>query len=397
MHFLIVADSFPPSKNSTAVQIRHLSQEFFNQGHKVTLFIPTPDIKKSFEIKKLDFARVIYIRVPFLKSPRNTIRAIAEILMPFLMIITIKKNNLFNFNIDGLLWYSPSIFHGRLIKHLKKKNIFKSYLIIRDIFPEWALDLKLMNKNIIYYFFRSVANYQYSQADLIGVQSPGNLKYFENNSSSSNANIEVLNNWLLSDIKNKKCSISIDNTELKGRKIFVYAGNMGIAQGMDILIDLAISLNHNTNIGFVFVGRGASMEALQNKVKKSNISNVLFYGEIDPDEIPLLYEQCSVGLISLDLRHKSHNIPGKFLSYMQSGLPILASVNPGNDLIDIVNTKNVGLISSDGNTKNLIKNANKIVSILDEGSDLSENCKEIFQSSYNATKAVHQIINGLNG
>ena len=397
MHFLIVADSFPPSKNSTAVQISHLSQEFFNQGHKVTLFIPTSDIKKSFEVKKLDFARVIYIRVPFLKSSRNTIRAIAEILMPFLMIIIIKKNNLFNFNIDGLIWYSPSIFHGRLIKYLKKKNIFRSYLIIRDIFPEWALDLKLMNKNIIYYFFRSVANYQYSQADLIGVQSPGNLKYFENNSSSSNANIEVLNNWLLSDIKNKKCSISIDNTELKGRKIFVYAGNMGIAQGMDILIDLAISLNHNTNIGFVFVGRGASMEALQNKVKKSNISNVLFYGEIDPDEIPLLYEQCSVGLISLDLRHKSHNIPGKFLSYMQSGLPILASVNPGNDLIDIVNTKNVGLISSDGNTKNLIKNANKIVSILDEGFDLSENCKEIFQSSYNATKAVHQIINGLNG
>ena len=74
MHFLIVADSFPPSKNSTAVQIRHLSQEFFNQGHKVTLFIPTPDIKKSFEVKKLDFARVIYIRVPFLKSSRNTIR-----------------------------------------------------------------------------------------------------------------------------------------------------------------------------------------------------------------------------------------------------------------------------------------------------------------------------------
>jgi glycosyltransferase involved in cell wall biosynthesis len=392
MHFLIIADSFPPSKNSSAVQISHLAEEFFNQGHEVTLFIPTSDIKKTFEVKKLNYAEVIYIRVPFLKSSKNITRAVAEILMPFLMISTIKRQDLFNFHTDGVVWYSPSIFHGKLVKYLNKKKAAKNYLIIRDIFPEWALDLKVMKKNIIYYFFRLVANYQYSQADVIGVQSPGNLKYFKSNPAASNSDIEVLDNWLLDEIKNKKCSISIDNSILKGRKIFVYAGNMGIAQGMDILIDLAISLNHNTNIGFVFVGRGASMKAMQKKSKKFDLSNILFYDEIDPNEIPSLYDQCSVGLISLDLRHQSHNIPGKFLSYMQSGLPVLASVNPGNDLINIVNTKKVGFILSDGSSLNLSNNANKLVAILDEENDLKYNCKEVFKSSYSAGKAVQQIV-----
>ena len=91
MHFLIVADSFFPSKNSTAVQITHLAKELFNQGHEVTLFIPTSDINSSYSIEEFDYAKIIFIKIPFLKSSKNIIRALAELLMPFLMIKLIKK------------------------------------------------------------------------------------------------------------------------------------------------------------------------------------------------------------------------------------------------------------------------------------------------------------------
>ncbi len=393
MHFLIIADSFPPSKNSIAVQIDHLAREFNNQNHNVTLFIPSPDIKESYKIRELDYAKVIFIKVPLLKSSRNIVRALAELYMPFLMVRTIKRNKLFNFIPDGIIWYSPSIFHGYLIKYLKKTSNSRSYLVIRDIFPEWALDLKLMKKGLIYYFFRAIANYQYNQADIIGVQSPGNLKYFNNQPKGNYFTIEVLNNWLLKDIKKQECSISIDNSKLKGRKIFVYAGNMGIAQGMDILLDLAHSFIHRDDIGFVFVGRGARMKVLSDRAEHLNLENILFYEEINPNEIPLLYDQCSAGLISLDLRHESHNIPGKFLSYMQSGLPILASVNPGNDLINIVESSKVGYISSDGNINKLILNADKLISELDKGYNFSISCKNVFNESYNAEMIVKQIVN----
>ncbi|WP_211160137.1 hypothetical protein [Aromatoleum aromaticum] len=57
-----------------------------------------------------------------------------------------------------------------------------------------------------------------------------------------------------------------------------------------------------------------------------------------------MYAQCHVGVVALDRRHKTHNIPGKFLTYMQSGLPVLANINPGNDLVDLIDSEQVGRI-----------------------------------------------------
>ena len=240
-----------------------------------------------------------------------------------------------------------------------------------------------------------VANYQYARADSIGVQSPGNLKYFKAWKIKHNTNVEVLNNWLLKEYRDKECSISIENSSLKGRKIFVYAGNMGIAQGMDILIDLARFFINRADLGFIFVGRGSNMAKLKARSNDYNLDNILFFDEIDPDEIPQLYKRCSVGLIALDARHKSHNIPGKFISYMQSGLPVVASVNPGNDLIDIVNNQGVGKIISDGSIKNLALKAEDLIAKLDEGQNYDSRCKELFVKMYSAETAVNQIKSSL--
>ena len=88
-------------------------------------------------------------------------------------------------------------------------------------------------------------------------------------------------------------------------------------------------------MGFLFVGRGSDAQTLRTEARALGLTNVVFFDEIDPDEIPGLYAQCDIGLVSLDRRHKTHNIPGKFLSYMRSGLPVLASVNPGNDILKL--------------------------------------------------------------
>ena len=113
--------------------------------------------------------------------------------------------------------------------------------------------------------------------------------------------------------------------------MFVYAGNMGIAQGMDVLLDLAEKLRSRKDVGFLFVGRGSDAARLQSIAAQKQLDNVVFFDEIDPDGIPDLYAQCHAGIVALDSRHKSHNIPGKFLTYMQNGMPVLACVNSGND------------------------------------------------------------------
>ena len=197
-----------------------------------------------------------------------------------------------------------------------------------------------------------IEKFQYSIADVIGVQTPANISYFNKYGKHISRKVEVLQNWL-AYAPNVGCSISVSDGALAGRKIFVYAGNMGVAQGMDILLDLAEHLRNRKDIGFLFVGRGSSAKRLHSESKARGLDNTVFFNEIDPSEIPGLYAQCHVGLIVLDPRHKTHNIPGKFLSYMQSGLPVLASINKGNDLVEIISHERVGRVCTDASVETL--------------------------------------------
>jgi glycosyltransferase involved in cell wall biosynthesis len=153
----------------------------------------------------------------------------------------------------------------------------------------------------------------------------------------------VLHNWL-AVTQNVGCSIAVDKTALTGRKIFVYIGNMGVAQSMEILMDLAESLRDRQDIGFLFVGRGTEFSRLVAEKTSRGLNNVLFFSEIDPSEIPGLLAQCQVGLVALHPDHKTHNVPGKFVSYVQYGLPVLARVNPETDLAHLIETQRVGKV-----------------------------------------------------
>ena len=112
--------------------------------------------------------------------------------------------------------------------------------------------------------------------------------YFSHLPNKSIRRVEVLQNWL-GKASNKKCSIQLKNTHLAGRKVFIYAGNMGVAQGMDILLDLTEQLKNRDDVGFLFVGRGIFTKKLKDEIKSRKLENILFFDEIHPDEIPELY------------------------------------------------------------------------------------------------------------
>ena len=391
----IITDSFPPLKNSGAIQIRDLSIEFVRQGHEVVVITPSSEIINPYLLSEMDKVKVLKLKAPKIKDVGYVRRAIGEYFMPFIMIRHLKRNSLIENNLDGIITYAPSIFLGPLAKMLKKKNKCKNYLILRDIFPQWVVDVGLLsNYGLPYYLLKRVERYLYSTAEIIGVQTPANLKYFKENLIYRKSRIEVLQNWLAEN-KRKKCRIVIGKTKLKGRKIFVYAGNMGIAQGLSVFIDLAENLSTQRNIGFLFVGRGDAVVSLRQDVKARALDNVIIYDEIDPQEIHTLYQQCDVGIISLDRRHKTHNIPGKFLSYMQSGLPVLAAINSGNDLEHIIKNNKVGCVSTNHSVGVLKKLVEEILGNVLSDDGTKNRCVNLFKDMFSPKKAVEQIINGL--
>lgn len=394
MRVVLIADTFPPLRSSGAVQLRDLAQEFVRQGHDLTVMLPATGLSAPWSLEDFQGVQVLRLRAPKTKDINYAQRTINEFLMPFVMLLNLRKSTLAQERWDGVVWYSPSIFHGPLANALKNASGCKGYLIIRDIFPEWAADMGLIGRGLPYKFLKLIADYQYSVADVIGVQTLGNEAYFEDWRQRAGRRLEVLQNWL-AHAPATDCSIDIAKTPLAGRKVFVYAGNMGVAQGMGILLDLAEKLRHRTDVGFLFVGRGSDAKKLAADAQARGMQNVLFHDEIHPDEIPGLYAQCQVGLVALDPRHKSHNIPGKFLTYMQSGLPVLANINAGNDLAGIIRRENVGRVNEDGRVDTLALLALELIDCLVVDGGYRERCIDLYSRLFSPATAVRQIVAAL--
>ena len=395
MRIALIADTFPPLRTSGAVQLRDLTREFARQGHSLCVLLPVADQREPWKLEEFDGAQVLRLKAPRSKDIGYVRRTLAELVMPFAMLRNLRKSPLAKERWDGVVWYAPSIFHGPLVKALKKSSRCKSYLVIRDIFPEWAVDMGLMGRGLPYRFFDAVARYQYSVAGVIGVQTPGNQRYFDRWMGQPGRELEVLQNWLDKPAKSR-CSIRVDETALAGRKVFVYAGNMGVAQGMDILLDLAERLRSRPDVGFLFVGRGSDSARLKATAQSRQLDNVVFFDEIDPDEIPDLYAQCDAGIVALDPRHKSHNIPGKFLTYIQSGLPVLANINAGNDLAQMIRDEQVGQVCETNHVDELLLLTEKLLDQVQTDSGLSARCSALFEREFAVENTVKQIVAALS-
>jgi glycosyltransferase involved in cell wall biosynthesis len=389
----LVCPVFPPFKSSAAVQLWDLSREFLNQGYQLTVIVPSSEVNGTYSLDIKDGVNVLRLKAPKSRDTSYIRRTISEFITPYLMMWNLSKSPLHHVEWDGIVWYSPSIFLTPFVKALKSKNNCRTYLIVRDIFPEWAVNLGLMKRGPAYWFFKLVEYSQYKVANIIGVQTDGNLRYFEKIANRFSCDIEVLQNWL-AEPELGVCSIDVTSTSLSGRKILVYAGNMGVAQDLQIFVDLANKYKQRSDIGFLFVGRGSEKIYLEKKSKKLGLSNILFFNEINSSEIPGLYKQCHVGIISLDRRHLTHNIPGKFLTYMAAGLPVLALLNKDNDLIDIIQKNDVGFATSDYSVEKLDSLLSKLIDELPRN-DYSTKSKTLSARLFSPKVAVQQIAHAL--
>ena len=395
MDLLLIADAFPPMRTSAAIHMHELAVELHQQGHQVSVLIPVNGIQKGVSVKRTHEYQLIEVGTLKTKGTGYIRRVLAEFINPFLIFSRVKSTNTLPMHLNGVIWYSPSIFFGPLVKRLVKKFQCPSYLILRDIFPRWALDLGLMKKGINYFILRCVEYYQYTVADIIGIQSPGNAPFFSTLPISIQSKVEVLWTWISSGSVSP-CSIDISQGILSGRKILVYAGNMGVAQNLQSILDLAIFFKNRSDVGFLFVGRGDNLEHLKPQAFSADLKNVLFYPEIDPSQIPTLYSQCSAGIVSLDSRHKTQNIPGKFLSYMKFGLPVLAKVNPGNDLIELISQNRVGVTVTNDEVLELREAVEKLLNMLDVDEHIHNRCKDLAQYQFSTERAAKQIVAALS-
>lgn len=386
MNILVIADSFPPLKNSASIQLEDLCHDFYKRNINVNVI--TPCHSKVNNYSEGDIFNIYRLGYKNESDKSYFNRLFFEFFWPIKVLFNLKRIQLKNINL--IIWYSPSIFLTPLILALSVKFKCKNYLILRDIFPRWAYDLRIISNKLIYqilYFFYYI---QFLVADKVGIQSEGNIKFIPKLFINIEK-IEVLNNWLTVKHQVQPVSYILDK-KLDGRKLFIYSGNVGVAQGFDSIYDLIFDLRNDNRIGFIIVGKGSRFKYYMEKSIYDNLNNVIFMDEINIDKLHSLYKKVSFGIVALDFRHSTHNIPGKFISYMHASLPVLASINPNNDLAKIITDNKVGEVNCNMSRIDLKNKALLMFNNLNNGFEYRDNCKNLYEKLYRTESAASQIL-----
>ena len=252
---------------------------------------------------------------------------------------------------DLVMYSTPPITFAEVVKYIKKRDGAKSYLLLKDIFPQNAVDLGMMCKSgvksAIYRFFRWKEEQLYAASDRIGCMSEANVKFvLENNPSVAPDVVEVCPN----SVEIRDLSLSEQERQEMRRKygipedkkVFVYGGNLGKPQGIPFLMECLQHQMDNANAYFLVVGSGTEFGKLQTFFDEKKPENMKLMQHLPKEDYDRLVAACDVGMIFLDHRFTIPNFPSRLLSYMQAKLPVLVCTDPNTDIGQIAENGGFG-------------------------------------------------------
>ena len=328
-----------------------LLREFSKNGHHVYVVSPTErrNNEKTHLIKN-ENAVILKVHTGNIQKTNIIEKGIATILLERQYISAIKKY-LSNVKFDLVLYSTPPITLAGAVQYVKKRDGSKTYLLLKDIFPQNAVDLGMMCttgiKGLIYKYFRRKEMKLYDLSDKIGCMSLANVDYvLKHNQDVPVDKVEVCPNCIAPldmSISNeeriamrKKYDIPLD------KRVFVYGGNLGKPQGISFLIECLKTQETNNKAYFLIVGDGTEYGKLETYVNENNPRNVKLMKRLPKEDYDRMVAACDVGMIFLDHRFTIPNFPSRLLSYMQAGLPVLCVTDKNTDIGKIAVENNFG-------------------------------------------------------
>lgn len=301
---------------------------------------------------------------------------------------------------DLILYSTPPITFTKVIEYFKKRDNAYTYLLLKDIFPQNAVDLGMLNKNsVIYKYFANKEKKLYNISNTIGCMSPANMNFIKRNHPEINhSKIEVNPNSIepieFNFNEKQRVSIRAKYNLPQHKKIFVYGGNLGKPQGLDFLLETIVNCI-NIDAYFLIVGSGTEFEKLKKWFNLKQPKNATLISSLAKKEYDLLLASCDVGLIFLNKNFTIPNFPSRLLSYLEMKMPVIAATDINTDIGDILERANCGVKVIAGDSikmKETINNFSKKASL----KDLEENSYQLLQSKYKVEFSYSLIMKKLN-
>ncbi len=381
-----------------------LLRQFISHGDKVFWVSPVPRSKKELETVVEEAGATIVKPIIFNMRKTNVVeKGISMLTIDGIMIRAIKKY-FSDVKFDLILYPTPPITFLNVVRFVKKRDNAKTYLLLKDIFPQNAVDIGMLSttglKGLIYKYFRNKEKRLYAVSDKIGCMSQANVEYvLKHNPEIDPAKVEVcpnsievvdksINEEQRAAIRNKY-GIPLD------KKVFVYGGNLGKPQGIPFFVECLKKCASIENIYFLIVGDGTEYRLIENYVKTSQHKNLKLMKRLPKEDYDTLVAACDIGLIFLDHRFTIPNFPSRLLSCMQAKLPVLACTDPNTDVGKVITEGGFGWWCESNNSDTFYDLVKSIVA--ENNTEMGEKGFNYLQEHYHVSRAYKIIKDSLDG
>lgn len=221
---------------------------------------------------------------------------------------------------------------------------------LQDIWPEVAVKLGMLRGRRLIAFFERLEQFIYDKSRKIFAISDE----FKQNLLGKGVpaeKIEVIPNFVDTTFVRP---LSKQNTFAEAHGLtdsftVLYAGNIGLSQGLEVILDAAEQLRARRDITFLIVGQGSSRDQLLADAERRGLANVKFLPLQPEADVPWLYASCDVALIPLRRGITENSVPCKTYSIMASGKPYIAGVDEGSNVWKLTTQVDCGVCVSPEN------------------------------------------------
>ena len=346
-----------------------LLRKFRDKGHHVTIVCPNERrYNQSTQFIHLNGVDILKAWSPNFQKANIFEKSITTLIIENIFFFYIKKYINYK-KIDLILYSTPPITFTNLIKRIKKVSQAKTYLLLKDIFPQNAVDLKLMKNNgILYKYFRSKEKILYKISDHIGCMSTENMNYvLKHNLEIDSRKVEVNPNSI--EIKDR-ITIELEKEKIlekygipKDKVLFIFGGNLGLPQGIEYLKQNIKYCKPIVNSFFIIVGNGTEYHELKEWFEYENISNACLISELPKSEFDQLLNIVDVGLIFLNPLFTIPNFPSRLLSYLENKIPVICATDTSTDIGKIAVTNKFGFSCLTTDTQTFFDHIVKLLNI----------------------------------
>lgn len=349
-----------------------LMRKFRDEGHEVYIIYPRERrLGQPTELKTNKHIHSLGVKTLNVTKTNIIEKGLGQVLLELQFKRALKKY-FGHVKFDLILYSTPPITFTKVVKYAKRLNDDAlSYLLLKDIFPQNAVDLGMLTKTglkgLLYKSFRRKEKELYKISDYIGCMSPANVGYvIKHNPELDPEKVEVAPNSY--DLPKDKYTL-VNKEEIRtkyglpaDKPIFIYGGNMGKPQGIPFLLECLKAVQTREDCHFVVIGDGTEYPKLELWYNETKPKSVSLYRHIPKNEYDKLTEACDIGLIFLDWRFTIPNYPSRLLPYLMKRKPIIAVTDSNSDVGSIAEQNGYGFWSPSNSVESFVKTVDSILS-----------------------------------